>query len=94
MTPFDALLEDVLSGRMKQKMEAIDVKKIAIYIDWLPEYQCINLSGVHRRNQLDLQIEPSAFHIGCDPDEPDEHQFYPLNSAEQLYSIVQQIQNP
>lgn len=26
MTPFDALLEDALSGRMKQKMEAIDVK--------------------------------------------------------------------
>lgn len=89
-TPFDELLDDYISGRMKDTFSMLGVKKVEIHIDWLPDYQCIGIQGVHNHNYLDLQIEPTEFSIGYDPDEPDDHNYYPLKSKDQVYAVVKQ----
>lgn len=90
LTPFDELLCDYLSGELKNKMTALEIKRVEIHIDWLDDYQCIGIQGIHNHNFLDLQIESMEFSIGYDPDEPDEHTYYPLESREQLYTILNQ----
>ena len=90
LSPFDELLSDYLSGKMTAVLSDLDIRKIEIHIDWLSDYRCIGVQGVHNQNYLDLQIEPTAFSIGCDPDEPDDHRDYPLESKEQVYAVVKQ----
>ena len=87
-TPFDELLSDYISGRMKEIFSDFGTKKIEIHIDWLSDYRCISIQGVYNGNYLDLQIEPTEFSIGYDPVEPDDHIYYPLESKEQVYTIV------
>ena len=89
-TPFDELLDEYLSGKMKETMADFGVKRLEIHIDWLPDYQCIGIQGVYDGNYLDLQIEPTEFSIGYDPDEPDDHNCYPLESKDQVYAVVKQ----
>ena len=91
LTPFDEFLCDYLSGKMKETFSNLGTKKIEIHIDWLPDYKCIGVQGIHNQNYLDLQIEPTEFSIGYDPVEPDEHIYYPLESKEQVYSTVKQL---
>lgn len=88
--PFDELLEEYLSGKMKETMTSLGMKKVEIHIDWHPDYRCIGIQGVYAGNYLDLQIEPTEFSIGYDPDEPDDHNYYPLESKEQVYTVVKQ----
>lgn len=90
LSPFDELLEEFLSGIMKECFLAFGIKKVEIHIDWLADYQCIGVQGVYHQSYLDLQIEPTEFSIGYDPVEPDEHTSYPLESKEQVYAIVKQ----
>ena len=90
LSPFDELLSDYLSGKMKERILTIGVEKVEIHIDWLTEFQCIDVQGVYNHCFLDLQIEPTEFSIGYDPDEPDEYANYPLESKEQLYSAIKQ----
>ena len=92
-TPFDELLSDYVSGRMKEIFSNFGAKKIEIHIDWLPDYRCISVQGVHNSNYLDLQIEPTEFSIGYDSVEPDDHIYYPLESKEQVYTIAKQTFN-
>lgn len=88
---FDELLHDYLSGELKAELTALELKRVEIHIDWLDDYRCIGVQAVHHKNYLDLQIEPVSFSVGYDPDEPDEHDSYPLESKGQLYSILKQI---
>lgn len=90
LTPFDELICDYLSNKMKDVVLELGIKTPEIHIDWLPDYRCIGIQGVHNHNYLDLQIEPSEFSIGYDPDEPDDHRRYPLESREQVYNVVKQ----
>lgn len=90
-TVFDELLHDYLSGELKTELTALELKKVEIHIDWLEDYRCVGVQAVHHNNYLDLQIEPTTFSIGYDPDEPDEHDSYPLESKEQLYIVLKQI---
>lgn len=90
LSPFDELLEDYLSGQMKERFLAFGIEKVEIHIDWLAEFQCIGVQGVYNRSYLDLQIEPTEFSICYDPVEPDEHTSYPLESKEQVYTILKQ----
>lgn len=89
-TPFDELLSDYISGRMKDIFSDLGIKKLEIHIDWLPDYRCICIQGVYKQNYLDLQIEPAEFSIGYDPVEPDEHTCYSLKCKEQVYDAVKQ----
>ena len=71
LSPFDELLHDYLSGKMTVALSDLGIGNIDIHIDWLSDYRCIGVQGVHNENYLDLQIEPTEFSIGFDPDEPD-----------------------
>ena len=93
-TPFDELLVDYLFGKMKETFSALGTKKIKIHIDWLPDYHCIGIQGIYNHNYLDLQIEPTEFSVGYDPDEPDNHIYYSLENKDQVYAIVKQILKP
>lgn len=90
-TPFDELLNDYLSGKMKEIFSDLGTKKIEIHIDWLSDYRCIGVQGNYNRNYLDLQIEPTQFSIGYDPVEPDDHKYYSLESKAQVYNTVKQL---
>ena len=37
---------------------------------------------------VDIQIEPTRFSIGCDPDEPDEHSEFLLENRQQFYNVM------
>lgn len=93
VTAFDALLCDYLSGELKTKMAALGLKQVEVYVDWLDSYRCIGVQAIYNQNYLDLQIEPTNFSIGYDPDEPDEYDSYPLESKEQLYIILRRTLN-
>ncbi len=88
--PFDELLEEYLSGKMKETIAYLGTKKVEIHIDWLPNHRCIGIQGVYDGNYLDLQIEPTEFSIGYDSIEPDDLNYYPLKSKEQVYTVVKQ----
>ena len=90
-TTFDTLVADYRSGNLKEDMQKLDVSKVDIHIDWLPDYKCITIQGVHNRNYLDLQIEPTQFSVGYDPDEPDDHREYPLESKQQLFDVLKEV---
>ena len=90
-TPFDELLDDYISGKIKEIFSDLGTKKVEIHIDWLPDYHCIGVQCVHNRNYLDLQIEPTEFSVGYDPIEPDNHIYYPLESKDQVYAVVKQF---
>lgn len=91
ITSFDELLDDYLSGKMKQVFSDLGIKKIEIHIDWLPDYRCIGVQGVYDDNYLDLQIEPTEFSVGYDPVEPDVHVYYPLENKAQVYAVIKQL---
>ena len=90
-TPFDELLGDCLSGKMKEIFSALGTKKVEIYIDWHPGYRCIGVQGMHNHNYLDLQIEPTEFSVGYDPIEPDDPIYYSLENKDQVYAAVKRI---
>lgn len=90
-TSFDELLEDYLSGKMKETFSTLGAKKVEIHIDWLPGYRCIGVQGTFNHNYLDLQIEPTEFSVGYDPVEPDNHIYYSLESKDQVYAVVKQV---
>ena len=83
------MLDDYLSGKMKQVFSDLGIKKIEIHIDWLHDYRCIGVQGVYEGNYLDVQVEPAEFSIGYDPVEPDDHNYYPLETKTHLYAVVQ-----
>lgn len=90
-THFDELLNDYISGKMKDIFSELGTRKVEFHIDWFPDYRCIGIQGIHNHNYLDLQIEPSQFSIGYDPVEPDDHIYYPLESKTQLYAVIKQV---
>ena len=90
-TPFDELLADFLSGKMKDSFSALGIRKVEIHIDWLPDYRCIGVQGTFNHNYLDLQIEPTEFSVGYDSAEPDNHVYFPLENKNQVYTVVKQL---
>ena len=87
---FDGLLNLYLNGKLKASFAELGIKKIKLSVDWLSSYKCINIQGKIGDNYLDLQIEPSEFNFGLDPIEPDDHFEYPLQSINQLFSLLKE----
>ena len=85
-TAFDVLLEHYLNGLLRRNLIGSGLSRVQISIDFLEDYKCINVSGKYGKYYVDLIIEQTEFSIGCDLDEPDDHIYYPLESAEFLYS--------
>lgn len=89
--PFDELLSDWLSGKLTEEIGSLGVKRVEIHVDWLADYRCIGVQGVCHGNYLDLQIGQQEFSVGYDPAEPDEHRYYPLESREQVYTVLKEL---
>lgn len=87
---FERLLSDYLDGKLSEKLQKIGIDKMEIHIDFLDDYKCIGIQGKHKRNYVDIQIEKTEFSIGCDPIEPDEHEYYPLENEESFFATVSQ----
>lgn len=91
LTAFDALLHDYLSGDLESEFEAVGLSGIAIHIDWLNDYKCIEVGGSYSKYLIEIQIEPSEFSIAYDEEEPDEYKTYSLISKADLYAEVQAL---
>ena len=89
LSAFDLLLKDYLERNLKQRLEEAGVTKAEIHIDWLADYQCINIQGRHGGDYVDIQVENDVFSIACDEDEPDDPVEYPLESVEAFYRTVE-----
>ena len=87
-SPFEIILDQYLSGQLLNILAEYDISKLSCYIDFLDDYKCISVQGKHGSYYIDLQIEQKEFSIGCDPVEPDDHKYFPLESPEYLYSVV------
>ena len=89
-SPFSELLGQQRSGQMQVQLEALGLTKQEYHIDWLEDYKCISLQGRFEKRYVDIQIEPDAFTIAVDKDEPDDPAEFPLTSAEGFYRVVRQ----
>ena len=87
-SPFHDLLTQWHSGQMRERLESLGLTKLEFHIDWLPDYKCIDIQGRSGKLYVNIQIEPGAFTIAVDPDEPDEPMEFPLESAERFYETV------
>ena len=89
--PFADLLSDWHSGAMAKQLALLGITKLDFHIDWLPEYRCIGIQGIHKSRYADIQIEPDAFFIAVDEVEPDDPREFPLESAQAFYQTVRSI---
>ena len=85
---FDALLSDYLDGALKENLESVKIDRVEIHIDWVDDMKCIGIQGRYKEYYMDLQIYPNEFSVSFDLDEPDEDVIYPLESKEQIYSVL------
>ena len=85
---FDLLLSHYIDGELSIKLQQIGINKPQVFVNFLDEYKCIGIQGKHKRNYVDIQIEETEYSIGCDPEEPDNHDYYPLISEELFYLTI------
>ena len=85
---FDDLLSDYLNGSLKENLELARITRVKIHIDWFDDIKCIGIQGRYKEYFMDLQIYPKEFSVSFDLDEPDEDVIYPLESKEQVYSVL------
>ena len=87
-SPFAELLAQLHGGQMQERLESLGLRKPEFHIDWLPDYKCIDIQGRRDRMYVNIQIEPNAFTIVMDEDEPDDPTEYALVSAEGFYDTL------
>lgn len=87
-SPFAELLEQWHAGQMRERLEAMGLRKLEFHIDWLSDYKCIDIQGRRDRVYVDIQIEPASFTIAMDEDERDDPTEYALVSAEGFYDTL------
>ena len=87
---FDSLVSDYLSGVLKTDILACGITKIEIHVDWFDDIKCIGIAGRYGRFFVQIDIYPEAFDVRYDQDEPDEAENHPLESKEQVYSILKE----
>ena len=85
---FDDLLSDYLNGSLKDNLESVKIERVEIHIDRFEDIKCIGIQGRYKEYYMDLQIYPKEFSVSFDLDEPDEDVIYPLESKEQVYSVL------
>ena len=84
-TTFDLLLADYLDGTLKSRLESMGITKLEIYIDWHLDSKSISLQGRYKQYYMDACIDPDAYFVEFDMDEPDGEETYPLESREAVY---------
>lgn len=88
LTAFDNLLNDYIQGKLTAKMKEVGISKVEIHIDWLPDYKCIEISGLYHQFIVDIQIESLEYTIAYDEDEADESVTYSLENADAFYKEI------
>ena len=84
-SPFAALLAMERSGQLASQLSDLGLTKQEYHIDWLDDYKCICIQARFGKLYIDIQIEPNAFTIAVDEDEPDDPVEFPLKSTEGFY---------
>ena len=84
-SPFAALLAMERSGQLASHLSDLGLTKQEYHIDWLDDYRCICIQARFGKLYIDIQIEPNAFTIAMDKDEPDDPVEFPLKSTEGFY---------
>ena len=90
-SPFHELLEQWHAGQMRERLEAMGLRKLGFHIDWLPDYKYIDIQGRRDRMYVNIQIEPASFTIAMDEDEPDDPVEFPLRSTEDFYDTIRRF---
>lgn len=88
---FDHLLDEYLSGRMRERLEAIGLNRISIFIGWNDFHRAIDIEGIFGKYYINLQIEPDSFSIASYEYGPDEYEDYPLLSPDQPYAAAKEL---
>ena len=85
-TPFDSLLFDYLSGRLKSEFQSVIIRIKSISADYRDDEKYIRVHGKYLvyRVDVDVEIYPDRFTVSCARDS----MTYPLNSSEQVYSTL------
>lgn len=73
------------SGQLAAHLSDLGLTKQEYHIDWLDDYKCICIQARFGKLYIDIQIEPNAFTIAMDKDEPDDPVEFPLKSTEGFY---------
>lgn len=89
VTPFDTILEDHLSGVLKDRLQKLNMRKIEVHIDWLADYKCINIQGKIDDYYFDIQVEPVTYSIAYAKDEPEDGEEFSLEDATVFYEAIE-----
>ena len=92
-SPFAALLAMERSGQLAAHLSDLGLTKQEYHIDWLDGYKCICIQARFGKLYIDIQIEPNAFTIAMDKDEPDDPQEFPLSSSEDFFKTIRSCLN-
>ena len=90
---FDFILCNYLDGTLKTDLESLGITRNEIHIDWFDDIKCIGIQGRYKKYFADIQIYPNEFSVSFDIDEPDDTISYPMESKEQVYSVISEIIN-
>lgn len=90
-SPFDCLLADWMDGRMKNRLKELGVRRLSVHIGWQDNSRGIYIEGRLGERYLELEIEPFEFSYACSDIEPDDHLSLPLQSAEQIYAVIEHL---
>lgn len=90
-TPFEYLLQDYLSGELKQRLAEMQLSRIEMYVDW--EHKCVSVYAEYgNRWCLDFQAERDEVMVAVDEDEPEDGVFLKVphdgNSAAFYYDAI------
>ena len=88
-TPFDSLLFDYLSGRLKSEFKSVIIRIKSISADYRDDEKYIRVHGKYLvyRVDVDVEIYPDRFTVYIDSCAHG-NMTYPLNSSEQVYSTL------
>ena len=88
---FDHLLAEYLSGRMRERLEATGLSRVAIFLGRSDCFRSIDIEGIVGKYYINLQIESDSFSLAFYESGPDEYVDYPLPSPDQPYDAVKTL---
>ncbi len=89
LTTFDDLLLEYMNGKLKERLSNIGIANVSLYVDFDKNIRCIDIDGKYKQYFLEIQIDEEEFFIDYDEDEPDNPNYYPLETKERFYIIVE-----
>ena len=88
---FEHLLDEYLSGRMRERLKALGLNRIVISAGWQDFYRGIDIEGIFGKYYINLQIETDFFSLAFYEYGPEEYEDYPLTSPDQPYDELKRL---